>query len=168
MLVGRGDIRQVTGHERADMPGDEFPHQQVIRRRTGQHRHQNPGQEDHSGQRRGGAQPTPGPGARMYFGAVGFSHRCPHALVQMRRRAEIEFVALDGHAQRLMSLVYVCAGLTILQVSFDFHASDDIQFPVDIPVEQGLGLLTMHVRPPAAGERPTRPAAACEHETSVT
>jgi YVTN family beta-propeller protein len=37
--------------------------------------------------------------------------------------------------------------LTLLQVSFDFHASDDIQFPVDIPVEKGLGLVTAHVRP---------------------
>jgi hypothetical protein len=58
----------------------------------------------------------------------------------------------EGSPQRLLAVVGLRTLRTLVQVVGERHVADDVQFSIEIGVEQLLCLVTVHRRPPCAWE----------------
>jgi hypothetical protein len=81
VLVGRGHISEMGGHQRARVPGDDFLRQEVVWSRTGPERPHPPHEEHARGERGADPQPRPCPHAGAGVGPAGTAHGGPNALL---------------------------------------------------------------------------------------
>src|SRR5215471_11404149 len=88
MLVGRGHIGEMAGHQRARVPGNDLLREEVFWRRAGPERLHPPHEEHTSGERGADPQPRPGPHARAGGGPAGPAHGGSHALLYMLWRGK--------------------------------------------------------------------------------
>src|SRR5262249_30194276 len=79
MLVGRGYIGEMGGHQRARVPSDDLLREEVFWRRAGPERLHTPHEEHASGER--GADPQPRPGPHAGVGPAGTAHSGPNTLL---------------------------------------------------------------------------------------
>src|SRR5882672_4641782 len=58
----------------------------------------------------------------------------------------------EGRPQRLLAVIGLRTCRTLVQVLGERHVVDDVQFAIEIGVEQCFCLVTVHGRPPSACE----------------
>ena len=81
VLVGRGDISEMGGHQRACVPGDDFLRQEVFWSRTGPERLYTPHEKHARGERGADPRPRPCPHAGTCVGPASTAHGGPNALL---------------------------------------------------------------------------------------
>src|SRR5262249_21129421 len=81
VLVRRGHIGEMGGHQGARMPSDDLLREEVFWCRAGPERLYTPHEEHASGERGADLQPRPGPHAGACVGPAGTAHGGPNALL---------------------------------------------------------------------------------------
>src|SRR6266571_19377 len=150
VLVGRGHIGEMGSHQGPRVPGDDLLREEVFWRRTGPERLHTPHEEHARGERGADPQPRPCPHAGACVGPAGTAHGGPNALLYMLWRGKRQRARPEGSPQRLLAVVGLRTFRTLVHVLGYHHIADDVQFPIEIRVEQFLCLVTVHGRPPCA------------------
>src|SRR5215468_2448452 len=88
VLVGRGHIGEMAGHQGARVPSDDLLREEVFERWAGPERLHTPHEEHARGERGADPQPRPGPYASAGAGPAGTAHSGPNALLYMRWRGK--------------------------------------------------------------------------------
>lgn len=142
VLVTGDDVGEVPGHERADVAGNGFVSELIAGRNSGGAKYKSEDGEAEGA--KGQPLPEPGAGIARSFFLGTCANVFPETCAERLGSAEGEIGIVQRRAERLERLAAGCARGAGFQMLFDIEAADEIEFTIEVGVQERMGFGTVH------------------------
>src|SRR6266566_2117295 len=154
VLVGRSDIGQMTGLQRADVGVDDFGGSHWRgNAAVAEAWHSEPGDGSNQENCGGGGQPTPGRNAKHHGRGCRSVERHANLLAQRNGRLFVKTDAPQRGTQRFFRPQRIGAFPAILEMALEFRGPRGVKLAVEVAVQNGAREITAHGKSPA-GRKP--------------